>query len=455
MNLHGYDFPAHVHVFTCNERHILLDVNSGAIHLLDEAAVGLVNKIIENQGWLEVNFGDLPFSPETITETLGELQAAFEEGSLFSVAQEVDLDFSNMAVKALCLNVAHACNMRCTYCFAHQGDFGLQKGLMPWATAKAAVDFLLAQSETVRTLEIDFFGGEPLLNWDVVKRTVTYGRQLEVKTGKQFNFTLTTNGLLLDDAIMDFIVANRIGMILSLDGRPAIHDAQRKLNNGEGSYDKVVPRFQAMVRKNPISYYLRGTFTRHNLDFTQDVAHIIQSGFDAVSLEPAIGPDRSLTIQEEDLPAVLAEYETLTRFLLNDYKNGGHGSFFHYNLNLQQGPCLAKRYSGCGAGVEYLAITPEGDIYPCHQLIGQQSFYLGNVSSTSLNKIIKDGFADNNLAGKAECQSCWARYYCGGGCHANNYFANGTLSRPASLSCRMHRKRIEQAIYLDIEKRFL
>jgi len=452
MNLQGYDFDAHIHHFSFNGHNILLDVNSGAVHLLDDVAVNLLALIIANQGWQELGLREGSCSEDATEEAFNEFIASYEEGSLFSSEQEISWDMNELEVKALCLNIAHICNMRCSYCFARQGDFGLAKGLMPWETAKSAVDFLLSGGGKGLALEIDFFGGEPLLNWETVKQTVVYCREMEEKNSARFNFTLTTNGLLLNEEKIDYIVNNQIAVILSLDGRPEVHDAQRVLPDGSGSYARVLPRFLAMVEKKPVSYYIRGTYTRHNLDFTEDAAHIMRIGFDSLSLEPAVGPNGDLSIQKEDVPKVLTEYEKLTQLLISERNKGRESNFFHYNLDIQQGPCLAKRYSGCGAGVEYLAITPEGDIYPCHQLIGQKRFLMGNVKKASVDKKIKAEFAGLNLSGKKTCLNCWARFYCGGGCNANNFFINGDLSKPAEISCIMHKKRIEQAIYLEVEK---
>ncbi|MDR1615862.1 MAG: thioether cross-link-forming SCIFF peptide maturase [Syntrophomonadaceae bacterium] len=453
MELEGYDFSAHIHLFTCRGRNFLLDVNSGAIHLLDRTAVDLVDKIIQNKGFSGLVLDGMPCGSGEIEETLMELKAASDEGSLFSYPEKITVNFQQMHIKALCLNVAHLCNMNCVYCFAHQGAFGKNKGLMPWLVAKAAVDFLITASADIKNLEIDFFGGEPLLNFEVVKQTVAYGRSKELKNGKKINFTLTTNGVLLNDEAQDFIIDNDISVILSLDGRPEINDAKRVLNNGEGSYHRILPNFRKMVAKKPVSYYIRGTYTRDNTDFSRDLAHMAEQGFKNISLEPAVGADLELAIKERDLPAVLAEYENLTGVLLEAYHKGREISFFHYNLDLQKGPCLAKRNSGCGAGTEYAAVTPEGDIYPCHQFIGKDEFKMGNVIDKRVDRLLSDRFAGSNLNNKSRCEACWARYFCGGGCHANHYFTNNDLLKPVEVSCSMHKKRIEQAIYLDIEKK--
>lgn len=325
---------------------------------------------------------------------------------------------------------------------------------MSLETAKLALDFLMQKSGDIRNLEVDFFGGEPLLVADMLKELVKYGRKLEQQWNKKINFTLTTNALLLDDDMIQFIVEERIGVILSLDGRPETNDRHRMLNNGSGSYNFIVPNIKKMVDSQPVSYYVRGTFSKKNLDFSQDFQHIVELGFDSLSLEPAVGADNGFSIQEEDLPRVLEEYEHLTE-LLHHYRQAGQEiHFFHYNLDLQKGPCLAKRVSGCGAGMEYLVVTPSGDIYPCHQFVGEKNFLMGHISTGQLNEDIRQSFAGNHLQNKKICCECWARYYCGGGCHANAYHSNGDISRPSQVSCAMHKKRIEGAIYLELVEKF-
>jgi len=453
--LASYDFAAHIHLYRWKELDILLDVNSGAIHVLDEMACDFINSLIKHQGdfFLATEDCSINYPSSEVMEIATELMALYEDGEIFTREEEISLDLSALPIKALCLNVAHACNMKCSYCFARQGNFGMKPALMSFDVGKKAFDFLVQRSGQVKNLEVDFFGGEPLLNFEVVKSLVLYGRALEQETGKHFNFTLTTNSLLLDEQIRDFIIEHGIAVILSLDGRPETNDRHRILNNGEGSYAMVLPHIRQMVACNPVSYYIRGTFTRHNLDFVEDLRHIVDLGFNNLSLEPAIGANSPNAIQEQDLPRVLMEYEALTDTLLEYHRNGNDIHFFHYNLNLQQGPCLAKRRSGCGAGVDYLAITPEGDIYPCHQFIGEEQFYMGNLDNGLLDHNVQHSFQTNHLENKPQCKQCWARNFCGGGCHANNYFSNGNIAIPAEISCTMHKKRIEGAIYQDLHKR--
>lgn len=357
-----------------------------------------------------------------------------------------------MVLKALCLNAAHMCNMNCRYCFAAQGDFGMQPGLMELEVAKRAVDFLIAHSAGRRHLEIDFFGGEPLLAADMLRQLVKYCRSLEATHGKEFAFTLTTNGLLLNKDIIDWVIDNNIGVILSLDGRPEVHDHYRPLKNGSGSYEAVLPKIKAMVEANPVSCYVRGTFTRQNLDFAEDCRHLFQLGFNSISLEPAVGPDNGFAIQKDDLPRVIEEYDRLVDILAEYEASGRKVHFYHFNLDMQKGPCLAKRLTGCGAGVEYLTVTPQGDLYPCHQLVGEEGFWMGNVSGGQPDPDIKQRFSQCQVHDK-ECAWCWARYYCGGGCLAQAYLQNGSLKQPHEVSCKMHRKRVEVSVILDYYRR--
>lgn len=451
----GYDFEAGIHLFRYNELNILLDVNSGAIHLLDDISYHFIERLRDFAGDIDLAIDALKstYSPEELNEVVAELESMVEADAVFTPEDDLSADLSNLQVKALCLNVAHVCNMKCHYCFASQGDFGLKPGLMPLETGKKALEFLVASSGPIKHVEVDFFGGEPLLNAGMLRELVEYARQREEEWGKKFNFTLTTNALLVDEDIINFVIDNQISVILSLDGRPVTNDRHRILNNGEGSYHNIVPKIKKMVDSKPISYYIRGTFTRLNLDFARDLQHIIDLGLDSVSLEPAIGPKNGYSIEEQDLPQVLAEYDRLTDLLLSCHRAGRDVHFFHYNLDLQKGPCLAKRQSGCGAGVEYLVVTPEGDIYPCHQFVGEKQYFMGNIYGAELNGEISQKFIKNRLGNKEECRHCWCRNFCGGGCHANAYYTNGDMSRPAKVSCAMHRKRIEGAIYLEMCKK--
>lgn len=447
-----YDFAANLHQFDWGGLHICLDVNSGAVHLLDEVGQRLLSLLSDHRGdgpaAVESCAREFPLSD--VKSAYQEIQQAALEKTLLTLPADLQLDYSSLAIKALCLNVAHRCNMSCRYCFASQGDFGRGEALMSAEVGRQALDFLVEQSGPVGQLEVDFFGGEPLLNPGVVRYLVDYGEQAAARAGKKIHFTLTTNALLLDDAMIDFIIDKKLSVVLSLDGRPHINDRNRRLKNGTGSYELILPRIQALVKRKPVSYYIRGTFTHDNLNFASDFKHLADLGFESISLEPAVGPDPEFAIRQEDLPAVLAEYERLVEILCQYRQAGRKISFFHFELNLMGGPCLAKRMTGCGAGVEYLAVTPEGDLYPCHQLVGQDQFRMGNIACPDVDRDIKRLFASHHLQAKDECRHCWARYFCGGGCHANNYLANRSFDIPHAVTCAMHRKRIEAGIFLHI-----
>lgn len=451
QDLVGYDFHANIHLFEWKQKNILLDVNSGAIHLLDDMSRDVVARLMERSGDMDNVMSELAdvYPAEDLSDIAEEINAARQQGALFSGEDLPLLELPALHIKALCLNIAHACNMKCRYCFASQGDFGMEAGIMSLETGQRALDYLVEQSGPIHNLEVDFFGGEPLLAQDTLQQLVAYGRQLESLWNKHINFTLTTNALLITDELIDFVRAENLSVILSLDGRPETNDRHRILNNGAGTYDLIVPQIKKMVAGKPKSYYIRGTFTKKNLDFSEDLRHIAELGFDAISLEPAVGEDNGYSIQAEDLEQVLAEYERLTDLLYEYRCNGREIEFFHFNLDMQKGPCLAKRLSGCGAGMEYLVVTPNGDIYPCHQFVGEKEFILGNIFDGRLDDQLRSRFAANHLQNKSECCSCWARYFCGGGCHANAYHANGDISKPSRVSCSMHRKRIEGAIFLE------
>lgn len=457
FSLSGYDFDVHLHMFQWGACKILLDVNSGSVHLLDDAAGRLIELLGAASGeWAEVLPAlKIEFGANEIEELCQDVRELYAAGHIFSAPDDLVFDAGPLNPKAMCLNVAHACNMRCGYCFAGQGAFGQEPALMDMATARQALDFLIAASGGRRHLEVDFFGGEPLLVRPLIFDLVAYARRREGESGKEIKFTLTTNGLLIDRELIEFVREQDIGVIMSLDGRPEVNDRHRPLPGGNGSYEAVLPRIQAMVAAEPPSYYVRGTFSRQNLDFASDLQWLIEAGFDNLSLEPAVGTDCEYAIQAEDLPAVLGEYERLTEVLAAARAGGRDLHFFHYDLDLQRGPCLAKRLSGCGAGLEYLAVTPEGDIYPCHRFIGQAEFLMGHVSRPDLDREVRRRFAGSQLPGKAACMDCWARFFCGGGCLASAYSRNRDLASPDQVSCAMHRKRIEGAIYLNVMEKQL
>ncbi|MCD8376890.1 MAG: thioether cross-link-forming SCIFF peptide maturase [Oscillospiraceae bacterium] len=442
-----------VHTFTSLGIHIAVDVNSGAVHVLDEPACQMLRLLDGPMGenCPESIAAQLGIEPAEAEETWAELLELQREGLLFTDDAYIDPQAASVMqqdapVKALCLHVSHDCNLRCRYCFASTGDFGTGRRVnMDPATARAAIDFVVARSGKRRNIEVDFFGGEPLLAMDTVKATVDYARSIEQKHDKRFRFTITTNGMLLNGENIDYINREMSNCVLSLDGRPQVNDAMRPTAGGRGSYDTILPKFQRLVRSRTGDYYLRGTFTRENLDFSADVLHMAELGFSAISVEPAVGaPDSPWAIREEDLPAVLEEYEKLAQAL----KDRPDICFFHFQVDLAQGPCVIKRLRGCGAGCEYVAVTPEGDIYPCHQFVGNLDYRMGSVHDSSFDMARARQFAALNVYTRPECRDCWARFYCSGGCSASNLLVNGDVARPNQVGCAMQRKRLECAIAL-------
>lgn len=449
-----------IHKYTLNGFRIVLDTNSGAVHIFDEAPYEMLN-------YLEDCVPDEP--PVALKEALGgrwdqatfdeayeELKELYRQGLLFS--EDGYERFSDMMVnspvKAMCLNVAHDCNLRCEYCFAAKGDFGCGRKLMPLEVGKKAIDFLIERSAGRRNLEMDFFGGEPLMNWDVVKELVLYAREQEKIHNKNFRFTITTNGLLLTDDKIDFINQEMSNCVLSLDGRKEINDRLRVRVDGTGCYDQIVPKYQKLVaQRGDKDYYARGTFTRYNLDFTEDVLHMADLGFDQVSVEPVVSDEKlDYSIKEEDLPRVFEEYERLANALLKRRKEGKGCNFFHFMIDLNQGPCAIKRLRGCGCGNEYVAVTPEGDIYPCHQFVGDEQWKMGSVLDGTFNMPMKERFAKANVYSKSDCKNCWAKFYCSGGCNANNLQYEGDILKSHNISCELEKKRLECAIMMQAAK---
>ena len=446
-----------IHRYQKKGLNFVLDVNSGAVHLLDDISYAV-------SGLLDENMGDtcpqgiidaLPdYTADEIREAYDELYELKKAGQLF--AQDDYIDVSryipvNAPVKALCLHVAHDCNLRCKYCFASTGDFGQGRKIMPPEIAKKAIDFVITRSGVRHNIEVDFFGGEPLMAWDTVTQTVDYARSLEEKYNKKFRFTITTNGLLLDEDKRKYINENMDNCVLSLDGRREVNDEFRKTVAGTGSYDTIVPKFKALVdeRDPNLDYYARGTFTSHNLDFAEDVLSIADAGFDRLSVEPVTAdPGCGYDLTEDDLPKIEAEYDRLTDIMLERKKEGKPFTFFHFMVDLDQGPCVVKRLRGCGAGYEYVAVTPDGDIYPCHQFVGKDEFKQGSVLDQSFNMDIAQKFAGMNIYSRPKCQKCWAKFYCSGGCSAANYNMNHDMNDSYDLGCEMERKRLECAIYL-------
>ena len=445
-----------VHTFTALGQYLAADVNSGAVHVLDKLSYDLLSLV-------EGPMGDsLPdqlaaqlsqYDRSELEEAWQELKGLQDQGLLFTTDEYIDQDKAmqlpkQAVVKALCLHVSHDCNLRCRYCFASTGDFGTgHRMTMDVETAKKAIDWVVAKSGKRRNIEVDFFGGEPLMAMETVKETVCYARSLEKEHDKCFRFTITTNGVLLNDENIEYINQEMSNVVLSLDGRPAVNDHMRPTINGKGSYEVIVPKFQKLVAgRGTKDYYVRGTFTRENLDFSEDVMHLASLGFRHVSVEPASGPlDDPFAIKKEDLPRVEEEYEKLARALMGRKDI----NFFHFNVDLAQGPCVIKRLRGCGAGCEYVAITPDGDIYPCHQFVGKDEYRMGNVFDGSFDMNISGTFAEQNIYTRPACRDCWARFYCSGGCSASNLLVNGDITKSNEVACEMERKRLECAIALN------
>lgn len=439
-----------IHKFELNNKKVILDVNSGSVHVVDDLVWDILEIYPERDKNETITILNSKYDKKLITEALKEIDTLIENGLLLS--EEVKLgtiDYNNEnIIKALCLHVAHDCNLRCKYCFASQGDFQGDRLIMPLDVGKKALDLLVKNSGNRRNLEVDFFGGEPLMNFDVVKELVKYGRELEKKFDKHFRFTITTNGVLLDKDKMEFINENMDNVVLSLDGRKEVNNNMRPTINGEGSYDIITPKFLEFIKlRGNKSYYVRGTFTSKNLDFSKDVIDLYEKGFSSISVEPVVAkPNEDYAILEKHLEVILKEYEDLSDYYINVNKQGSKFEFFHFMIDLDHGPCYIKRVVGCGAGVEYLAVTPEGDLYPCHQFVGNEDFKMGNVESGITNLELRNKFKNANVYSKDECKNCWAKFYCSGGCHANAYNFNNDINKPYTIGCEMEKKRIECAI---------
>ena len=443
-----------VHTFEALGVKLAVDVNSGAVHVLDDLTyrlLPLVEPPMAEHCPPEL-LARLPeYRTEAVEEGWQDLRELAGNGLLFVEDDYVDPAAAtalqqSAPIKALCLHVSHDCNLRCQYCFASTGDFGTGRKIMDIETAKRAIDFVIQRSGSRRNIEVDFFGGEPLMAMDTVKATVAYARTIEKKAGKCFRFTITTNGVLLDDENIDYINREMSNAVLSLDGRPQVNDRMRKTVNGKGSYEVIVPKFQKLVAgRGTKDYYLRGTFTHYNLDFAEDVMHMADLGFRNVSVEPVVGEETcGYALKDEDLPVVLEQYEKLAEKL----KDRADVNFFHFNVDLAQGPCVIKRLRGCGAGCEYVAVTPEGDIYPCHQFVGNPAYKIGSLSDGSFDMELSHRFSCLNIYTREECRDCWARFYCSGGCSASNLLVNGDIKKPNHVGCEMERKRLECAIAL-------
>ena len=445
-----------IHKFKAKDLNIVLDVNSGGVHLVDDMTYDLLDYIEEplEEACPQKALDELSgkYAAEQLKECYGEILELYHDKVLFSgdpyaVYAETAI---NSPIKAMCLHISHDCNLRCKYCFASTGDFGTGRKLMPLKTAKAAIDFLLEKSVGRENLELDFFGGEPLMNFDVVKQTVAYARSKEKEYGKNFRFTITTNGMLLDDDAIDFINKEMYNVVLSIDGRKEVNDRMRVRADGTGSYDRIVKNFKKLVEKRgDKEWYVRGTYTKYNLDFSEDVFHLYDQGFDQISVEPVVeDPKVEYAITEEDLDQICKEYDRLADRLMELKKNGGFLNFFHFMIDLEGGPCVAKRLSGCGSGTEYLAVTPWGDFYPCHQFVGREEFLMGNVDDGIVRTDIRDEFKTCNVYAKEKCRNCFAKFYCSGGCAANSYNFHGRINDTYDLGCELQKKRIECAIMI-------
>ncbi|NLL79330.1 MAG: thioether cross-link-forming SCIFF peptide maturase [Clostridiales bacterium] len=453
-----------VHQYKNNGYNIVLDVNSGSVHVVDDMVYDLIHIMDEElaagekadlkESVTQRAQKELSYDAQEMQEAIEEILTLKEEGQLFSrdIYEDYIMDFKKRetVVKALCLHIAHDCNLACRYCFAEEGEYHGRRALMSFEVGKKALDFLVANSGNRVNLEVDFFGGEPLMNWQVVKDLVTYGRSLEKEHNKKFRFTLTTNGVLLNDDILEFANKEMGNIVLSIDGRKQVHDFMRPHRGGQGSYEEIVPKFQKVAEsRNQMNYYVRGTFTHHNLDFSEDVLHLADLGFKQISVEPVVAdPKEDYALKEEDIPVLLEQYDKLAKELLERRKARKGVNFFHFMIDLEGGPCVAKRLSGCGSGTEYLAVTPWGDFYPCHQFVGQEEFLMGNVEEGIKRTDIRDEFKTCNVYAKEKCKNCFAKFYCSGGCAANSYHFHGSINDAYDLGCELQRKRVECAIMI-------
>ena len=452
-----------VHQYKLNGYNIVLDTCSGAIHVVDEVAydiIALYKEKLADEIVSEMleKYGDR----DDVTETelrlcIEDVEALIQAGELYTEDTFADMagkfkERSGNVIKALCLHVAHTCNLNCAYCFASQGKYHGERAIMSFEVGKQALDFLIANSGTRRNLEVDFFGGEPLMNWDVVKELVAYARTQEKIHNKNFRFTLTTNGMLIDDDVIEFANKEMSNVVLSLDGRKEIHDLTRVDYAGNGSYEKIVPKFKKLVdARGGKDYYMRGTFTHANPDFTKDLFHMTDLGFTELSMEPVVcAPNDPAALTAEDLEIVKEQYEILAKEMIKRKKEGNGFTFYHYMIDLTGGPCIYKRISGCGSGTEYMAVTPWGDLYPCHQFVGEEEYKLGDVWNGVTNNNVREEFRSCNAYSREECKDCWAKLYCSGGCAANAYHACGSIRGIYEPGCELFRKRMECAIMIKV-----
>ena len=451
-----------IHQYKLNGYNIVIDSYSGSIHSVDEVAYDMIADFqnLDREHLISAmlkKYGDrADVTRPELEACYSDIQTLIDDGKLFSdskdahVTQEI-LQSRPLVIKAMCLHVAHTCNLNCDYCFASQGKYHGERALMSFETGKRALDFLVENSGTRRNLEVDFFGGEPLMNFDVVKQLVGYARGIEKEKNKNFRFTLTTNGMLIDDDVIDFCNKEMSNVVLSLDGRKEINDKHRVDYAGNGSYDKIVPKFREFVRRRTGgTYYMRGTYTHENPDFTNDIFHMADLGFTELSMEPVVAsPDDPAALREEDLPILFEQYEILAKEMLRRKKEGTPFEFYHYMLDLSKGPCLYKRITGCGSGTEYVAVTPAGELYPCHQFVGDKAYLLGDIRNGITNQELRNKFRLCNVFSHEECRQCWANMYCSGGCAANAYHATGDINGVYEFGCKLFKKRIECAIMMQ------
>ena len=451
-----------VHQYKLNGYNIVLDVFSGSVHTVDDLAYDVIALYKENTSeeivakMLDKYSNDSTVTEQEVLDVIDAVKELENAGKLYTEDEYRDLAFdfkkNNTVIKALCLHIAHTCNLNCEYCFASQGKYHGDRALMSLEVGKRAIDFLVENSGTRTNLEVDFFGGEPLMNWDVVKDIVKYARSIEKEKNKNFRFTLTTNGVLVDDDVIEFANKEMHNVVLSLDGRKKVHDHLRKTINGKGSYDTIVPKFQEFVkRRGDKGYYIRGTFTHNNVDFTNDIFHMADLGFTELSMEPVVcAPEDPYALTYDDLPVLFEQYEILAKEMLKREKEGKPITFYHYMIDLTSGPCIYKRISGCGSGTEYMAVTPWGELFPCHQFVGDPKYSLGNIYEGVTNKEAQDEFKLCNAYAKPECKDCWAKLYCSGGCAANSYHATGSITGIYEYGCELFKKRMECAIMMKV-----
>lgn len=443
-----------IHKFKQGGLHVVLDISSGAVHIIDEMVYDILDY------YPDVNIDQVveklknKYTEEDLREACDDIDSLINEKLLFSPDNyENNVQFKNRkpVVKSMCLHVAHDCNLRCGYCFASQGDYQGSRSLMSAETGKKSLLYLAKNSGNRRNLEVDFFGGEPLMNFDVVKEIAEYGKSIEKLYNKNFRYTITTNGMLLDDDIIDYLNENMDNVVMSLDGRKTVNDKMRPIVGGGSSYDVIVPKFKKLVdKRGDKDYFIRGTFTKLNLDFAKDVKHFADLGFKSTSMEPVVSePGLPYTIEESDLETIYAQYDELAEEMLSRHGTDEDFGFFHYNVDLEQGPCIIKRLTGCGAGSEYIAVTPEGDIYPCHQFVGNDEMKMGSILDESWDSEMSLVFKNAHIFNKPKCRDCWAKYYCSGGCHANAYNFNGDINIPYEIGCDLEKKRLETSIYMQ------